>query len=365
MRVALVHDWLTGMRGGEKCLEVLCELFPDAPVYTLLHLRGTVSTTIETHPIRTSFVQHLPLVASRYRSYLPLFPVAIGSFDFSSFDVIISTSHCVAKGARPRPDGLHICYCHTPMRYVWEMYDEYFGKDRADLVTRSAMRLVGPFLRTWDIVASDRVHYFIANSKNVQNRIQRIYHRESEVIPPPVDVRRFVPSKKTGDYYLIVSALVPYKRVDLAVELFNRTGRRLVIVGKGPDAEKLHAQAKSNIAFLGWKSDDELAVLYSECTALIFPGEEDFGIVPLEAMACGKPVIAFRKGGALETMVENTTGVFFDHQDIDSLSSAIERCAQMPFSPEKIRDHAGQFSRDRYKEAMKKSIDEKISHHFL
>lgn len=359
-RIALVHDWLTGMRGGEKCLEVLCELFPDAPIYTLLHVKGTMSPAIESRDIRTSFIQHLPAVATKYRSYLPLFPMAIGSLDFSAFDVVISTSHCVAKGARVRPGGLHICYCHTPMRYVWEMYDEYFGKGKAGVLTRTAMAAAAPGLRAWDVRTASLVHYYIANSENVRKRIQLHYRTDATVIFPPVDTERFSVSNAGGSYALVVSALVPYKKVDLAIETFNRLGTRLLIVGKGPEEERLKSIANANVEFLGWRSDEELTGLYAGCSELIFPGEEDFGIVPLEAMACGKPVVAYGKGGALETVVEGITGTFFYSHTVEALTEAIARVASCAASPDRIRKRALEFSRERYKKEMHEFIERKI-----
>lgn len=364
LHVALVHDWLTGMRGGEKCLEVLCELFPDAPIYTLFHVKGAMSPLIEGKEIHTSFIQHLPLVEQKYRMYLPLFPPAIESFDFSRFDVIISTSHCVAKGAIPRQDALHVCYCHTPMRYVYEMYEEYFGRNRAGIATRSAMAVIAPLLRRWDKNSAKRVHHYVANSQYVRTRIQRHYRREAEVIFPPVDTSRFQLSTKNEGYYLIVSALVPYKRVDLAIHAFNRVGKRLVIVGKGPDEQKLRTIAGSTIEFAGWKSDDELPLLYERSQALVFPGEEDFGIVPLEAMACGKPVIAYGKGGVLETVQDGLSGVFFWEQTVEAIEDAIKRVGESHFDPGKIRNSALRFSRSSYKETMRKFIDARIQEHF-
>ena len=364
LRVALVHDWLTGMRGGEKCLEVICELFPDAPIYTLLHIKGAMSPLIESKEIHTSVVQRFPLVEQKYRMYLPAFPFAIESFDFSDYDILISTSHCVAKGAIPKSNALHICYCFTPMRYVYEMYDEYFGKGQAGIVTRIAMSFIAPLLRRWDKKTSVRVQHFIAISDHVRKRIVRHYRREAEIVFPPVDAERFQLSVKDDGYYLIVSALVPYKRVDLAIQAFNKNGARLIVVGKGPDETKLRRVAGSTIEFVGWKSDDELARLYAGCKALVFPGEEDFGIVPLEAMACGKPVIAYGKGGVLETVQEGISGVFFPDQTAEALENALKRAASVHFDPKKIRDCALQFSRDIYKDKMKKLIDRKIEAHF-
>lgn len=363
LRVALVHDWLTGMRGGEKCLEVLIELFPDAPLYTLLHVKGTMSSLIESRKIHTSFIQRLPSIEKNYRRYLPLFPSAIESFDLSAYDLIISTSHCVAKGAIPSSKALHLCYCFTPMRYVYEMYEEYFGKGQAGAATRTAMTLAAPWLRRWDKRTANRVDHYVAISEHVRKRIERHYHRQSEVIFPPVDVDLFQPSKEGHGYYLIVSALVPYKKVDLAVQAFNKSGSRLVVVGKGPDETKLRQMAKPNVEFVGWKSDEELARLYAGCSALIFPGEEDFGIVPLEAMACGKPVIAYGVGGALETVQEGTSGVFFYDKTVEAMEKAIAKGTAIRFSPEQIRNRALQFSRAIFKETLGKFIGEKIESH--
>jgi glycosyltransferase involved in cell wall biosynthesis len=352
-RVALVHDWLTGMRGGEKILEVFCELFPHATIYSTIHNEGMMSPPIERMKIKTSFIQHLPLKATKYRHYLPLMPAAIDALDFSEYDFILSTSVAVAKAAKPRRDAVHICYCNTPMRYIWDQYEEYFRKERAGLVTRTAMALVAPYLRRWDVRTSDRVHHFIANSHNVAERISRIYHRSSDVIYPPVSTDLFSVSEKDSGYYLIVSALVPYKRVDLAIETFNRLGEKLLVVGTGPEMEKLKKTANINIEFLGWQSDDDLSKLYAGCRALIFPGVEDFGIVPLEAMASGKPVVAFAKGGALETVVgdgDSPTGIFFREQTVDALIDAVKTLSRMKFDPYAIRRHTEKFDRKEFKQ---------------
>ncbi len=361
LRIALVHDWLTGMRGGEKCLEVLCELFPNAPLYTLLHIPGTVSALIEGRKITTSFLQRLPGAEAHYRRYLPLFPAAIESLDLSPYDVVISSSHAVAKGIRVHPGALHICYLYTPMRYVWDQYEEYFGKGRAGIATRAAITIAAPYLRRWDVRSSDRVHHFIAISQNVRERVNRIYRREAEVIYPPVDVGRYDLGNEPRQGYLMVSALVPYKRVDLAIEAFNRSGKPLAIVGKGPDLDHLRAMAKPNITFLGWRSDDELAVFYRKAEALIFPGEEDFGIVPLEAMASGTPVIAYGKGGALETVVDGVTGTFFHRLDAGSLQDAIEQAEAHQWDRPHIRARALEFSRGRFRTEMSSAINREVT----
>ncbi|MBI5464801.1 MAG: glycosyltransferase [Ignavibacteriales bacterium] len=355
--IALVQDWLTGMRGGEKVLEVLCELYPDADIVTLLHNKGAMSPAIEAMRIRTSFINRLPWKATKYRRYLPLMPAAIELMDFSRYDLIISSSHAVAKAALPRRGALHICYCHTPMRYIWDQYNDYFGRGKAGIGTRAAMLLATPVLRHWDLRTSARVHHFIANSRNVAGRVERIYGRTAEVIHAPVNTEQFQVATHDEGYYLIVSAMVPYKRVDLAIEVFNRRNERLLVVGTGPERGRLERGANKNIEFLGWRQDDELAKLYAGCKALIFPGEEDFGIVPLEAMASGKPVIAFAKGGALETVVDGSTGVFFRLQTSEELTRAIERCSSITFDPQTIRQHAEGFSRPRFRRQLNEFIE--------
>jgi glycosyltransferase involved in cell wall biosynthesis len=373
LRVALVHDWLTGMRGGEKCLEVFCEIFPQADIYTLLHIKGSVSPTIENRPIMTSWIQHLPWVNRKYRNYLPLFPRAIKSFSLKGYDLILSSSHCVAKGIRVDSRTLHIAYIHTPMRYVWEMYDVYFGKEStAGWPARAIMPAIRPFLQKWDIRSNDQVHYFLANSNHVCRRIKRYYNRSAEVIHPPVDTQIFDLFPEPKDYYLLVSALAPYKRVDLAIRAFNRIGKPLVIVGSGPLMTSLQKESGKNITWLGWQSSENLKKLYGECRAFIFPGEEDAGITPLEAQASGRPVIAFGRGGALETVVplgdfregkkDFFSGIFFPEQTEESLIEAVQELEGQVhlLNPEKIRAQALTFDRSVFKEKIIKSIIEKI-----
>ena len=374
MKVALVHDWLNGMRGGEKVLEVFCELFPQAHLYTLFHEKGKMSRTIEEMDIRTSFIQKMPGVYSRYRYYLPLFPKAIESFDFSAYDLIISSSHCVAKGATPAPGAKHVCYCHTPMRYVWDMYDQYFGQGRGGIAGK-VMPLFRKHLQKWDVRASERVHRFIAISEHVRDRIRRHYGREADLIYPPVDCARFTPAKDVEDYCLIVSAFAPYKRLDIAVEAFNRSGRPLKVIGNGHESSKLRRIAAKNIEFIGWRDDETLAHYYAHCRVFIFPGEEDFGIAPLEAQAAGRPVIAYGKGGALETVVPLNprdgaktpgaapTGVFFYEQTPDALNQAVEifdRNANR-FNPAAARRNALRFDRAAFKQRFADYLDEMTS----
>jgi len=373
LKVALIHDWLTGMRGGEKCLEALCEIFPEATIFTLVHVKGSVSPTIEKMDIRTSFIQKLPFVEKRYRGYLPFFPVAIEQFDVWTFDLIISSSHCVAKGVIPSPEAYHICYCHTPMRYVWAMYEEYFGRERLKGIPKCVVPLFVNYLRMWDINSTVRVDEFVANSENVKKRIWRYYRREAEVIFPPVDTKDTQLSNRDEGYFLLVSAFAPYKRVDLAVEAFSRLGERLVVIGTGQEEKRLKSMARPNVEFLGWMEAEGLGEYYAGCRALIFPGEEDFGIVPLEAQCYGKPVIAYGAGGALETVKgcwlsemskpknKKYTGIFFREQTVDQLMAAIQRFRASEFDPQFIRHHALQFDREVFKKKIKRFIQARLS----
>ena len=358
MKVALVHDWLVGMRGGERVLEAFCELFPEADLFTLVHVKGACSPTIEKMRIRKSFLDRLPFSGERYRHFLPLFPHAIEAFDLTGYDLVLSSSHCVAKGVIVPTQATHISYIHTPMRYLWDQYPEYFGKGRAGLFTRAAMRTCATFLRSWDESSANRVDVFVANSLNVAARVEKRYRREAQVVHPPVDVARFsARDLPVEDFYLMVTAFAPYKRIDVAIEAFAQMGKRLRIVGWGQEWKRIQALAKGSVELLGPLSDPEVADLYPRCRALVFPGEEDAGITPLEAQAAGRPVIALARGGALETVrglsdgERAPTGVFFDEPEVGALVDAVQRfeASQSRFDPAAARKNAERFDRRHFK----------------
>jgi glycosyltransferase involved in cell wall biosynthesis len=350
MKIAIVHYWLVNMRGGEKVIEALCELFPQADIYTHVYCPENISGIIKKHKIFTTFIQKLPFACKIYQTYLPLMPLALEQLDLQSYDLVISSESGPAKGVITRPDALHICYCHSPMRYLWDMYPSYF--QNAGRFTKIIMLALIPFLRIWDYSSAARVDYFVANSHFVARRIKKYYRREAEVIHPPLSTGDFSVSEIRDDYYLMVGQLVAYKRADVAVEAFNRCGKRLVIIGEGPQQAALKKAANANINFMGRQPFEVIKEHYSRCRALIFPGIEDFGIVPLEAMASGRPVIAFKKGGATESVIENKTGIFFDMQTPESLLDAVERFENIEhkFDPDIIRNHARKFDKAIYKD---------------
>jgi len=360
-RVALVHDWLTGQRGGEKVLEILAEIFPQAPIYTLFHFPESQVEEIEKREIRTSFLQHFPFLKKKYRFYLPLFPFAAELFDLQDYDLVVSTSHCVAKGVIPHPDALHVCYVHSPMRYAWNQYSPYFSPDKLSFFTKRIIPPLIHYLRLWDESSSSRVDHFLVNSRNVAQRVEKYYRRQAEVLYPPVDTEFFQPGEASEDFYLIVSALVPYKRIDLAIQGFNQRGLALKIIGQGPDYKKLKKTAKANVQFLGALDAEDLLRFYQKARALILPGEEDFGITSLEAQACGTPVIAYGRGGALESVVPGKTGLFFPELTVESLLSILDKFKNIEFNKNVIRENALKFSRDIFKEKMASYLREKWS----
>lgn len=358
MRVALVHDWLLGMRGGEKVFEVLCELFPDADVYTLFYRPDRVSPLIRSMRVRQPLLARvLPGAQRYYRWLLPLMPGMAESLPIRGYDLVISTSHAVAKGVVPSPAKTpHLSYCFTPMRYVWDKYDDYFG-GRRGLASR-VIPLFRGWLQEWDVESSARVTQFMTSSDYVRERIRRHYLREALVIPPPVDCARFRDVERAPeDFFLLVSALEPYKRVDIAIEAFRELGLPLKIVGSGSQAKRLARKLPDNIEMLGWVDDRKLAALYSCARALVFPADEDFGIVPLEAAAAGCPVIAYKHGGVLETVIEDVTGLFFEEQTAQSLFRVVEAFDDNQFSPERLRAHAGQYDRPVFKERLRQAIE--------
>jgi len=356
LSVALAHDWLTGMRGGERVLEYLCRAWPGVPISTLIHNPAAVSATINAHPVTTTWLQHVPGIYRHYRWFLPCYPQAVSRLPPPAARVLISTSHCIAKGLQTRPGTLHLCYCFTPMRYAWTFHDEYFGRNSAKRL------LVSPLLaalRDWDCRASERVDRFVTLSRHVQDRIRRFYGRAADVVNPPVDTDFFTPGAEEahGGYDLVVSALVPYKRVDLAVRAYRRLGWPLKIAGTGTEYDSLRRLAGPQTEFLGWQTDEQLCALYRRARLLMFPGEEDFGLVPLEAQACGRPVVALARGGVLETVVAGQTGVFFAEQTEAALLAAVETAAAQRWSRAAIRRQAERFTPQCFLDGLARSLD--------
>jgi glycosyltransferase involved in cell wall biosynthesis len=359
-RVALVHDWLTGMRGGEKVLEAICEIFPDAPLYTLVHVPGSVSAAIERRTIYTSIVQTLPRAGRHYRHYLPIFPTAIELFDLDGYDLVISTSHCAAKAVVPAGHAVHVSYCHSPMRYAWDQFDQYFGEAQVGKLRNRLFRPVLASLARWDRDTAHRVDRFVANSRYVAGRIRRYYNRGSTVVYPPVDTAFYRPAGESGparSRMLIVSALVPYKRLDIAIDACRRVGVPLTIVGTGPERARLERTAGPDVEFRGWLSDDEIRTLYRESKATLLPGVEDFGMVPVEAQACGCPVVAFGEGGAAETVVDGETGVLVTDRSVDAFADGVARAASRSFDHDHLRTHAQQFSKESFLAGFRAELD--------
>lgn len=354
-KVALVHYWLVSMRGGEKVLEVLSDLYPEADIFTLVCDPQAISPKLRRHRIHTSFLQKIGGVR-HYQKMLPLMPFALESFDLTGYDLIISSESGPAKGIVPGPDATHICYCHSPMRYIWDLYPQYRAASGA--ATRAMMSLMAPLLRQWDVSTAHRVDHFIANSAYVARRIEKYYRRDAHVVHPPVDLSRFTATAAPGDYYLCAGQVTPYKKIEIAVEACTRLGRRLVVIGAGVGAP-LKRMAGPSVEFLGPVDDAEMVRRFAECRALLFPGVEDFGIVPLEVMASGRPVIAYGRGGALETVVDGRTGLLFHEQTADAMVEAIQRfeATEGAFSAQASHAHARSFDTGVFKARMAELID--------
>ena len=354
MRVAIAHDWMSNVGGGGRVLAEIHRLYPDAPVYTAISDPDTLPAEMREWDIRPSFLQRIPFARRHYQAFLPLMPLAFEQFDLREYDLVISSSSACAKGVITRPDTVHVSYCHTPCRYIWDLYHDY----TAGLRSRALIAPIAHWLRIWDRASADRVDHFVANSLEVAGRIRKHYRRDSELIYPPVDVERVRPNGKPAeDFYLVVSRLVPYKRVDLAVEAATRTGRRLVVAGSGPERGRLEAMAGPSVEFVGHVSDGEVADLMARCRAFLFPGFEDFGIAPVEAQAAGRPVVAYARGGALETVVGGATGVFFEEQTVEALIAALEELEAERFDPLACRRNAERFSAEEFTRRFTSFVD--------
>ena len=369
MKKAIVHDWIVDIGGAENCLKDIYSIYPDSKIFTLLYREDTLSKlNLPLTSVRNSFIQKLPKSIKSYRNYLLLFPLAIEQFDLSEYDVIISSSHAVAKGVLTNVNQLHICYCYTPMRYAWDLYHQYLKETGLSKGLKgSVAKLVLHYMRIWDLSTVNRVDYFVAISNYIAKRIKKVYGRDSVVIYPPVEVDKFEIYTKKEDFYLTASRMVPYKKIDLIVEAFSRLpDKKLVVIGDGPDFEKIKKKAGRNVELLGYQPFDVLKSYMQRAKAFIFAAEEDFGIIPVEAQACGTPVIAYGKGGALETVIKDKTGVFFYEQTVDSLIEAIKRFESVEdkFDILEIRKNAEKFSKERFKLEFKSFVERKIEEFF-
>lgn len=362
MKVAIVHDYLNQMGGAERVVMAFHDIFPDAPIYTSIYDPGRVDPTFQKMDIRTSFMQKLPLVTKHHQPYLPLYPFAMEALDLRGYDLVLSSSSAFGKGVITRPETLHICYCHTPMRWCWN-YEEYVEREQLGRVARRVLPFFITGLRVWDQTSAMRVDHFIANSPVIAERIQKYYRREAVVIPPPVEASRFPsdPAPEVEDYFLMLGRFVPYKRFDLAIEACNRLRLPLVIIGKGRDEERLKRLAGPTIRFLGRLSDEEVIHYYRHCRAFLFPGDEDFGITPLEAQAAGRPVIAYGSGGALTSVVDGVTGAFFREQTVESLMEVLVSFNEQIFDPYAIRNHALEFDTPRFQRRIVQFIEAKLN----
>jgi glycosyltransferase involved in cell wall biosynthesis len=362
MKVALVHDYLNQMGGAERVVLALHEMFPEAPLYTSIYDPKHVDSAFRSIDIRTSFMQKFPLVKKHHQPFLPFYPFAMERLDLRGYDLVLSSSSAFAKGVITRPQTMHICYCHTPMRWCWN-YDEYVEREHLGNISRSILPFFISGLRIWDQTSSMRVDHFIANSPVVADRIRKYYRRDAVVIPPPVDVSRFTfdPATRPQDYFLIVSRLMPYKRIDLAIEACNQLQIPLIIIGSGRDENRLKSLAGPTVRFAGRLSDQEVLYYYAHCRALILPGEEDFGIAPIEAQASGRPVIAYAAGGALASVINDVTGTFFHKQTVDSLVDVLASFDERKYDPQTIYNHALEFDQPRFRRRIQQFIEAKMS----
>ena len=368
-RIALVHDWLVTMRGGERVLDALCELFPQATLHTLVRQPGIATDRIEAMRQVTSLAGRVPGAARRHRWLLPLYPSAIERLQMADFDLIVSSSHCVAKGVIPRPGAVHVCYCHTPVRYAWDRTEDYLrGSSTLLQLARPAIGAAASWLRQWDLRTSGRVDLYVGNSRNTADKIKQFYGREALVVPPPADCQQFqptvagAPSTPRGSYDLVLGGMVPYKRVDLAVAAYAlMPDRKLIIVGDGPERQRLQRMAPANVTFAGRAAEGDLASWYKDANFLVFPGEEDAGIVPVEAQACGIGVVAYGRGGALETVVDGETGVFFDEPTPEALAAAVRRLAALPLLPGACRANAERFDRPAFLQHMRDAVNSALA----
>ncbi len=364
-RVALVHDWLVTMRGGERVLDAMCELFPQATLFTLVRQPGIATPRIEAMKHVTSLAGRLPGAAKKHRWLLPLYPSAIEHLDIGEFDLVVSSSHCVAKGVIPRAGAVHVCYCHTPVRYAWDRTEDYLRGSSALLqLARPAIGAAAMWLRQWDLRTSGRVDLYIGNSRNTADKIKQFYGRDALVVPPPADCSQFTPAAAGapagphGSYDLVLGGMVPYKRVDLAVAAYAQMPeRKLIIVGDGPERQRLQRIAPSNVVFAGRAAEEDLAGWYKGANMLVFPGEEDAGIVPVEAQACGIGVVAYGRGGALETVVDGKTGVFFQEATPEALAAAVRRLAQLKVAAADCRHNAERFDRPAFLQHMRDAVN--------
>lgn len=362
MKIAIIHDYLNQYGGAERVLEVLHELFPEAPIYTSIFDPSVMPAEYRQWDIRTSFMQRLPGVMRHHQVYMAFYPLAFESFDLSQYDVVISNSSAWCKGVITSPSTLHICYCLTPMRWVWN-YREYVQRERFGKHIRLVLPVFMNWLRLWDRVTADGVDHFATISRTVAARVAKYYRRDSSVIYPPVGTKSFEISDTQDDYYLVVSRLIPYKRIDIVVEAFNRLNLPLVIIGDGRDRAELQSKAGPNIRFLGKVSDEEVRRHYSRCRAFLFPGEEDFGITPVEAQACGRPVIAYRGGGALDTVIDGVTGKLFYPQTSEALVETLQSFKPDDFDPKVIRQNAERFDTSRFKKSLLQFVEERVREH--